>query len=86
MTHMHRHIYAMKRTSLFLDESVLEALEAEAGRRGVSLASLVREALAAYVANPGGRMPLPSITGQFASGHADTSARFDELLWSDPHA
>jgi hypothetical protein len=31
-------------------------------------------------------MPLPSITGQFASGHADTSARVDELLWSDPHA
>ena len=86
MAYITRHIYAMKRTSLFLDEGVLEALEAEAGRRGVSVASLVREALAAYVANPGGRMPLPSIAGQFASGHADTSARVDELLWSNPHA
>jgi hypothetical protein len=50
------------------------------------MASLVREALAAYVAQPGGRMPLPSITGQFASGHADTSARVDELLWTNPRA
>jgi hypothetical protein len=82
---MIRHIYGVKRTSFFLDESVLQALEAEAGRRGVSVASLVREALAAYVTNPGGRMPLPSITGQFASGHADTSARVDELLWQHPH-
>jgi hypothetical protein len=81
-----RHIYGVKRTSLFLDEAVLEALEAEASRRGISMASLVREALAAYVAQPGGRMPLPSITGQFASGHADTSARVDELLWTNPHA
>ncbi len=80
-----RHIYDMKRTSLFLDEGVLEALESEAGRRGVSVASLVREALAAYVANPGGRMSLPSITGQFASGHSDTSSRVDELLWKHPH-
>jgi hypothetical protein len=81
-----RHIYGVKRTSLFLDEAVLEALEAEATRRGISMASLVREALAAYVAQPGGRMPLPSITGQFASGHADTSARVDELLWTNPRA
>lgn len=86
MAYITRHIYDMKRTSLFLDEGVLEALEAEAGRRGVSVASLVREALAAYVANPGGRMPLPSITGQFASGTTDTSVRVDELLWKDPHA
>lgn len=85
MAYKSRHIYGVKRTSLFLDEAVLEALEAEASRRGMSMAALVREALAAYVAQPGGRMPLPSITGQFASGHADTSARVDELLWQHPH-
>lgn len=76
----------MKRTSLFLDEDVMRAIEAEAARRGVSTASIVREALAAYISRPGGSMSLPSIAGQFESGHADTSSRVDELLWQDPHA
>jgi hypothetical protein len=55
------------------------------GRRGLA-ASIVREALAAYIA---GRpaADLPSFTGAFDSGHADTAERHDELIFRNlaPH-
>jgi len=74
----------MKRTSLFLDAKLLENLRRAADRRGVSVASLVREAVAAYLA-PASAGTLPSFAGKFESGHADTSVRVDELLWKNPH-
>lgn len=77
----------MKRTSLFLDPSVVSQLQRLARRRGVSFATVVREALAVYAAEPTTGVPdVPSIAGRFASGHGDTSSRVDELLWRDPHA
>lgn len=74
----------MKRTSLFLDPKLLENLRRAADRRGVSVASLVREAVAAYLA-PAPSGTLPSFAGKFESGHVDTSERADELLWKNPH-
>ena len=74
----------MKRTSLFLDEQLQKQLQKLANARGVSVASLVREAVALYVVSPN-RTGLPSIAGRFASGTSDTSERVDELLWKDPH-
>jgi hypothetical protein len=79
-------IYAMKRTTIFAEESLLRQLRAEARRQGVSTAKLVREALAAYVARHGSTTGIPSIAGQYASGNSDTSARVDELLWREPHS
>ena len=81
-----RHIYAMKRTTVFLDELTLSRLQKAAQRRGVSSASMVREAVALYLAAPVTKTGVPSISGQFASGTSDTSDRVDELLWRDPHA
>jgi Ribbon-helix-helix protein, copG family len=81
-----RHIYAMKRTTVFLDEQTILRLQRVAERTGVSAASLVREAVAQYLAAPANASPLPSVAGQFASGASDTSERVDELLWTDPHA
>lgn len=75
----------MRRTSLFLDEDLTALLQKAARKRGVSFATVVREALAAYVAGTAGGTRLPSIAGQFASGSSDTSERVDELLWQDPH-
>lgn len=75
----------MKRTTMFLDERVLQRLQGLAHRRGVSYATLVREALALYLAQPAGAVPLPSVAGRFSSGTTDTSERVDELLWRDPH-
>lgn len=79
-------MYAMKRTSLFLDDKLLETLRRAADKRGVSVASLVREAVSAYLAPPRGAARVPSIAGKFSSGKTDTSERVDELLWRDPHA
>jgi predicted transcriptional regulator len=74
-----------KRTTIFLDEALLRALKRLAARRDVSFARVVSEAAAAYVAAPAAAGRLPSIAGRFASGLADTSARVDELLWTNPH-
>ncbi len=76
----------MKRTSLFLDDKLLRALRRAAAKDGVSVASLVREAVARYLAEPRLTGRIPSIAGRFSSGSRDTSVRADELLWRDPHA
>ncbi len=78
-------IYDMKRTTIFLDEQLIRRLRRAAQQKGVSGATLVREALARYLADPGLRGGVPSIAGKFASGMSDTSQRVDELLWRDPH-
>ena len=76
----------MKRTSLFLDTKILNALKRAARRQQVSVASLVREALVRYLAEPAASARLPSVTGRFSSGMSDTAEGADELLWHDPHA
>jgi predicted transcriptional regulator len=76
----------MKRTSLFIDDQLIKRLQKLARARGVSFATVVREALAQYLAEPGQATRLPAIAGRFSSGVSDTSERVDELLWSDPHA
>lgn len=75
----------MKRTSLFLDERLLRSLGRAAKQRQVSVASLIREAVANYLAGPvsGGR--LPSVAGRFSSGRRDVAERNEELLWNEPH-
>jgi len=75
----------VKRTSLFLDANILRDLRRAAERRQVSVASLVREAIAAYLAEPAAAPRLPSVAGRFSSGKRNTSERVDELLWRDPH-
>jgi predicted DNA-binding ribbon-helix-helix protein len=76
----------MKRTSLFLDASILRDLRRAAERRQVSVASLVREAIAKYLAEPAAPSRLPSVAGRFSSRKRNTSERVDDLLWRDPHA
>jgi hypothetical protein len=79
-------MYAMKRTTIFLDEQTLQRLQRTAQRQGVSAAMLVREAVTRYLDAPPAASQLPSIAGQFTSAHVDTSERVDQLLWPDPHA
>ena len=80
------HIYDMKRTTVFLDEQILARLHRAAQRKGVSAATLVREAVSQYLDAPQATTRLPSVTGQFASGHRDTAERADDLLWRNPHS
>jgi len=76
----------MKRTTVFVPEALERDLQLYARREGKPTAAIVREALAAYLA---GRpaADLPSFTGAFDSGHADTAARHDEFIFRSlaPH-
>lgn len=68
----------MKRTTIYLEPDMEVALKLRAAREGKSMVEVIREALQAHLARakPG---PPPGM-GEFASGHADTAARFDALL------
>lgn len=71
----------MKRTTVFLDEPMVRRLKQRARAEGKSFAQCVREAVAAYVAPPGGKRALPSIAGMFSGGPPyDTSERVDEII------
>jgi hypothetical protein len=75
----------MKRTSLFLDDRIMADIRRLAAKRGVSVATIVREALASYVAEPQEKGRVPSIAGRFKSGKRDTATRSNELLWKVVH-
>jgi hypothetical protein len=75
----------MRRTTIFLDDKLLREAQRHARRTGASFATVVREALARYLAGTSSSS-VPSIAGSFASGKRDTASRVDELLWSKPHA
>jgi hypothetical protein len=75
----------MRRTTIFLDDQLLRRARQFARREGKSFAAVVRESLAAYVSGGRRGTRLPSLAGRFASGHAETSEKVDELLWREPH-
>jgi hypothetical protein len=76
----------MKRTTIFLEESLERRLKQYARRQGKSFAQCVREAVAAYVATPHQRPGmLPSWVGMGDSGRSDVSGHVDDFLWTDPH-
>lgn len=70
----------MKRTTIFIDESLERTLKQKARREGKSVAQCVREAVAAYVAQPEGKRSLPNWVGMFRSGRSDLSERVDEII------
>lgn len=77
----------MKRTTIFVPESLERDLQLYARRTGKPAAAVVREAIAEYIAGGRARTALPSFAGAFASGHADTAERHEELLFASlsPH-
>lgn len=70
----------MKRTTIFVEDNVLDALQAMARRRGVSLAHVTREALAAYIAQHKGKRKPLTFVAIGRSGRRDVAERFEELL------
>jgi hypothetical protein len=60
----------MRRTTVFVEDDVLDGLRAMARRRGISLAQITREGLATYVAlRQGKRRPLIFLAvGRAAAG------------------
>jgi len=75
----------MKRTTIFVPEPLERDLQLYARREQKPVASVVREALAEYLASRRPASVLPSFTGIAQSGRSDIAARHEELLWSDPH-
>lgn len=78
----------MKRTTLFLDEQLEHDLRALSKRKGLPLASVVREAMAQYLLNEQQREQASvRFIAAGRSGHSDTAERHEELLWGDldPH-
>lgn len=74
----------MKRTTVFIDESVEVDLHALARRQQRPVAALVREAVEQYVV--AGRQTVPARPGFVAigrSGHGDIAERHEEMLFAD---
>ena len=76
----------MKRTTIFVPESLERDLQLYARRKGIPTAAVVREALAAYIAHEPA-MELPSFAAAFDSGFTDTAERHEDILFSrlSPH-
>ena len=70
----------MRRTTIFADDEVLDALSAMARRRGITLAEIAREALGAYVSHQAGKRKPLSLAGIGRSGRKDVSERAEDLL------
>jgi hypothetical protein len=68
----------MKRTTIYLEPELEVLLKLEVLRQKRPMAELVREALHAYVVREPKRVPPGA--GAFASGHADTAERAEEIL------
>jgi predicted transcriptional regulator len=77
----------MKRTTIFVPESLERDLQLLASRERRATAAVVREALAEYVAKRQPARALPSFVGAFASGQTDTAERHEDLLFAklSPH-
>jgi len=76
-------IHRMKRTTIFIDEALERDLRAIAERDCRPVSGLVREALGAYVARRKKEGPGLGLFAFGRSGHRDTSAMHEELLWRD---
>lgn len=77
----------MKRTTIFVPESLERDLQLYARRTGKPAAAVVREAIAEYIARGPAPTVLPSFAGAFDSGHTDTAERHEDLLFArlSPH-
>jgi len=78
----------MKRTTLFVEESVDHELHALARRKGVPVSALVRESLARYVTEQKRSQTFAlRFLGRGHSGRKDVAERHEELLWHNlgPH-
>jgi predicted transcriptional regulator len=71
----------MKRTTVFIPEALERELQLCARQEGRPTASLVREALAEYVARHRPTPDLPAFVAAFASGRTDTADRHEDLVF-----
>jgi hypothetical protein len=77
----------MKRTTIFIPETLERDLQLYARRAGRPVASVVREAVAQYLTHAGRSTALPSFASIAASGRTDVAERHEALLFRnlEPH-
>ena len=73
----------MKRTTIFADENLLNALKHIADDEGISIAETIRQALDRFVAQRQRSKKQLSFVGIGRSGRKDVSERCEELLWKE---
>jgi hypothetical protein len=71
----------MLRTQISLNEEMYEKARAEAARQGISIAELVRRALAAQLSGADARRPWMRHAGAVASGDTGASRSVDAILY-----
>ncbi len=71
----------MLRTQVSLDPEMYERARAEAARLGVSIAELVRRALATQLAAEAGGRRWMRFAGVLASGDSEASRTVDEVVY-----
>ncbi len=74
--------YFMKRTTIFADENLLNALKNIANEEGISFAEAIRQALSRFVMQRQKSKKELSFIGIGRSGRKDISEHCEELLWS----
>jgi hypothetical protein len=73
----------MRRTTVFLEESLQRELSALARKQSRPAAALVREAIGQYVVSQKASNPTLSFIAVGGSGRSDTAERHEELLFKD---
>ncbi len=73
----------MKRTTIFADENLLNAIKQIAEEEGISIAETIRKALDRFVVQRQKSLKQPSFIGIGRSGRKDVSERCEELLWKE---
>lgn len=73
-------IYGMEKTTVYLDEIDYRRLKRVAAKRRVAPASLLREAVAEYVARHDAPATRARSVGAFRSGRGDLAERAESLL------
>lgn len=76
----------MKRTTIFADESLLDALQHIARKERMSVSATIRRALEEFADRHQGAGVLPSFLGIARSGRKDIAERVEELLWTAPRS
>lgn len=74
----------MKRKQIYLEEDLDRQLKSTAAAEGRSAASIIRDAVRAYLARPApatGDDPFLSLAGKFKGGPSDASVDHDRTLY-----
>jgi len=77
----YKHIYAMKRTTIFVDDEVFVSLKRIAKEEGKTRWEIIRQALQKFIDERYTARRSISFIGVGRSGHKDISERSERLFW-----